>query len=731
MSINRPASKLFSRPIIISAIVVGVICLCLCMIAIIIGVYYLREDTVATITPNSPFTQDLTESNPQTQTWLVMFYFDADDIVLEEDIYFDLNEVELVGSTDRVKMVAQIDRNEEGFSSDGDWTSAHRYYLTQDDDLYSINSQLIADLGEVDMGNSNSLVDFASWAIQSYPADKYVLIMSDHGSGWPGGWSDDSPQDSSGNWIYLNDLASALGRIIDNTGISQFELFGMDACLMSMLEVYNSLEHYTHYAVASQETEPGLGWAFASIMGNLVAQPEMSGADLGRAIVESYVTEDQRILNDEARQRMLSSYGISDEISAGELIQDWSKDITIAAVDLTAMPQLNTSLDNFLYALKNVDQEKVAEARSYTQAFYNVFDDRYPSPYIDLANFADFVVTTTSDQEVIQSTQQLKAAVSGAVIAEKHGDQRQGATGLSIFFPVSELYWDEDLGFDYYTEASRSSASQTLWDDFLAFHYAGQDYGLGKPSRDSRLPAPGAGQVSIEPLTINPTTISPNGTINIQTNITGDQVAQIFIVAMLKHEDRYLAYFIDYIKGNSSQEQNGVVYPIWERTNNKIHINLDWQPAPNGICNGSACAFTVVNPDKYTTDPIDLMYFVEGWYLYTETGEKIEATMYFNNFGEDLIRNIIVNPVGADSVIMPRTLKPQPGDQFIMLDTWWTIDNNGQIKDSYQEGNVLTFVDQPFYFVTGPTDVGEYVVGIMVEDMDGNNTFEFAPLIVR
>jgi len=246
------------------------------------------------------------------------------------------------------------------------------------------------------------------------------------------------------------------------------------------------------------------------------------------------------------------------------------------------------------------------------------------------------------------------------------------------------------------------------------------------------VPAPGAAQVKIAPLTITPTTILPNGTVNIQTDISGEQIANIYIVAMLKHEGRYLAYFIDYIKGDTSQEQNGVSYPVWQRTNNAIHINLDWKPAPDGVCNSLTCAFALLNPDKYTPEPKNLLYFVEGWYIHSETGEKIEAKMYFHNYGDNVIHNIIAYPIGNDTIASPRALFPKPGDQFMMLDTWWTIDNNGQVVDSYQEGNILTFGDEPFYFGTfGDADPGEYAVGIMVEDMDGNLTYQFAPITIK
>jgi hypothetical protein len=77
------------------------------------------------------------------QKWTVMLYQDADDKILEKDIYVDLNEAERTGSTDRVNIVAQVDRYRGGFNGDGDWTSTKRFHVTQDDDLErSLRSRL-------------------------------------------------------------------------------------------------------------------------------------------------------------------------------------------------------------------------------------------------------------------------------------------------------------------------------------------------------------------------------------------------------------------------------------------------------------------------------------------------------------------------------------------------------------------------------------------------------------
>ena len=72
------------------------------------------------------------------------------------------------------------------------------------------------------MSDPRTLVDFVTWAVKTFPADHYVLILSDHGMGWPGGWSDPTPASNAyasaplsqvvGNALYLDQLDAALAR---------------------------------------------------------------------------------------------------------------------------------------------------------------------------------------------------------------------------------------------------------------------------------------------------------------------------------------------------------------------------------------------------------------------------------------------------------------------------------------------------------------------------------------
>ena len=105
------------------------------------------------------------QSTLATREWLVMLYQNADDEVLEQDIFTDLNEAELVGSSDAVTVVAQMDRYDGGFDGDGDWTTVKRFLVMQDDDLTALGSEEIEDLGELNSGDPQTLVDFAVWAM--------------------------------------------------------------------------------------------------------------------------------------------------------------------------------------------------------------------------------------------------------------------------------------------------------------------------------------------------------------------------------------------------------------------------------------------------------------------------------------------------------------------------------------------------------------------------------------
>lgn len=100
--------------------------------------------------------------------WTFMVYLDADNN-LENAGIKDLNEMETVGSSDSLAIIVQMDRIPDYDSSNGNWAETRRYYVTKDNDTENINSDLRENLGELNMGDNNTLSSFVIWAVQTYP----------------------------------------------------------------------------------------------------------------------------------------------------------------------------------------------------------------------------------------------------------------------------------------------------------------------------------------------------------------------------------------------------------------------------------------------------------------------------------------------------------------------------------------------------------------------------------
>jgi len=215
--------------------------------------------------------------------WTVLVHIAADNN-LELAGLSDLNELEAVGSSPQVNIVVQIDRSADYVTLDGDWTETRRYYVQQDDDPETITSPVVSSPGELDSGSADTIADFAIWGIQTYPANKYMLVLWDHG----GGWTSHSSDEDTGSDVTLPDTVAALERIVSETGIGQFEVVGFDMCLMGQLEVYQAIAPFARFGIGSQENEPGAGW-FYVFLDELVRNPAMDGGQLGQHVVDYFM----------------------------------------------------------------------------------------------------------------------------------------------------------------------------------------------------------------------------------------------------------------------------------------------------------------------------------------------------------------------------------------------------------------------------------------------------------
>lgn len=685
--------------------------------------------------PTAPPASPISPTGEKTD-WLVMMYQDADDQILEQDLLTDLNEAERVGSTDQVRIVSQIDRYKGGYTGMGNWTTTKRFLITKDDNLEKIGSPELADLGELDMADGNTLADFITWAVKTYPAKKYALIMSDHGMGWPGGFSDPDPQDLGPDQIalvdafgvdvlWLMEINRALAKARQATGVDKFDLIGFDACLMAQIEIMTMLAQHAQYAVASEETEPALGWAYTQFLGQLAADPSMGGDQLAKNIVTSYIDHDQLIVDPVARRALVKrEYGVTAEVSAQDVADAKGRSVTLAAIDLAAVPTLLGALDELAVSLSQLDQQMVAEARTYAQAYESVFGEEVPPAYIDLGHFAALVAQISNDPAVTASASALFDALQTAVIQERHGPERPGSTGLALYFPSSELYNAQDnLG---YAEVANVFAANSNWNDFLKFHYVGGDV-QGGASRSVRARG---GSVANKPLEIAPITLSaeiatPGQPVKIQSEVKGERLGYVytFIGRILPDEEQLLIEDEDYMFTDNAKDVNGVQYPDWPA--GQVPLTWDWEPNVFAISDGTTSVRALIGPEEY--DQAAPVYAANAKYRPANGDPVIRARLFFRD--SKLTRVIGYNGTGANGGV--REITPQVGDQFTVIESGFNLGQNATEDKFERDGGTLTFNAAPFTIEQIPAPAGSYVVGYIAEDLDGNRFPAFENLFVE
>jgi hypothetical protein len=663
-----------------------------------------------------------------------MMYEDADDEILEEDMVSDMNEAELVGSTDNVTVVAQMDRYEGGFSGSGDWSTTKRFLVTQDDDMRYINSTELADLGEMDMGRSETLKEFIVWAIRSYPASHYALIMSDHGAGWNGGWTDADSGNSHG--MSMQDIDDALSGALTETGLGALDFIGFDACLMGQLESMSTISPHAMYAVGSEETEPSLGWAYAGFLTALNNNPSMNGGELGSVIVDTYISQDVQVVGDPTR---------ADSIGEG---------ITLTAVDLSAIQELNAAVNDLAFALADTDTDTIAEARAYAQSYTSIWWEEIPESYIDLGHFVELLLEGTNDRAVEEAAQNVQIALQRVVINEKHGSDKPASTGLTIFFPNSELYgitFDPSAGYsDMYPDFVGRFATASLWDDFLTYYYTGEpfdpasaDLAVLTPAESSRtdfsqaaaesapqqgatIAAPNAGGITIEPLTASTSELGPRDTVTLSTTITNSNIAYVYYYVAYYDETSgsYLTADQGHVEPGDVKQVGGVFYPDWGN-DPTISVNYDWEPTLYYMSDGNEAndQFAFFEPTVYGETTTTDIYTVRGTYKFVDTGTEMEAEMDFNGDGE--FQGVWGFTGDQNTAGAWHEITPQTGDTFTITEEWLDFDQNpdGEFVDYI--GGTMTFGDAPFYMQAYDAFPGQYALAIGVEDLDGNTYWEF------
>jgi len=131
---------------------------------------------------------------------------------------------------------------------------------------------------------------------------------------------------------------------------------------------------------------------------------------------------------------------------------------------------------------------------------------------------------------------------------------------------------------------------------------------------------------------------------------------------------------------------------------------------------------------SYGASAEQAVYAVDGTYTFSETGETRTAQLLFKD--EYLFQ--VMGFVGNSTAGAASEITPNPGDTFTISYKWMDLDANGKVtKISTTDGDVLTFGSKPFQWKQEWLPSGDYLVGFLVADLDGNVTPVYTTVTVE
>jgi hypothetical protein len=268
------------------------------------------------------------------------------------------------------------------------------------------------------MSKEKTLAEFLAWTKKNYPADRYMLVLWDHGGGLAYGYGQDSlnkrpEKENKYRCISTSEIVSA----IRDSGV-KFDMIGFDACLMQDVEVATAMEPYADYYLASEEVEGGFGWFYTSAFGKLAKDPGLPTEEFAKELISCYDPYNTIIKDDDGKPDTKS---------------------TLSFVDLTMVKPAYEKLSSLFKDVEKAirkDRDNYAAVAVAANSAYT-FDNNLQ---IDLMDFltildkGDYENSICSHEKKVDVLESLRACV-----LFRNGDSAKGINGLALALPYQDI----------------------------------------------------------------------------------------------------------------------------------------------------------------------------------------------------------------------------------------------------------------------------------------------------
>ena len=292
--------------------------------------------------------------------------------------------------------------------------------------------------GTTSMTNSATLSAFIQYCAKNFKANRYALILWDHGSGSVSGYGYDEKNTRSGSMTL-----AGLNTAFENGGV-KFDFIGFDACLMATVENALMCSKHADYLIASEETEPGIGWYYTDWLTALGKNTSMDTLEIGQKICDDFVSK----CNTSCRGQQ-TTLSVIDLAELSHTVPD----------KLTAFSKSVSSM------ISNKEYQTVSAARNGSREFAQ-------SSRIDQVDLTDLCANLNTKES------QALAKVLKEAVKYNRINNISNAHGLSIYFPYNKVSNVDKAVSTYAAIGMDDSYSQAIR-DFAGVEASGQAVASG------------------------------------------------------------------------------------------------------------------------------------------------------------------------------------------------------------------------------------------------------------
>jgi hypothetical protein len=295
-------------------------------------------------------------------------------------------------------------------------------------------TQLESNAGTAAMTDPDNLTSFIKYCKTNYPANRNMLIFWDHGGGSLSGYGYDEKNPRSGSMTL-----AGINTALKNADL-KFDFIGFDACLMATVETDIMLADYADYAIASEETEPGVGWYYTNWLTALNNDTGLSTLDIGKKIIDDFV--DVCAKTCQGQKTTLSL-------------------VDLAELEITVPDSFKSFASSTTELIKNNEYKVVSDARSNVREFAQ----SSKIDQIDLVQFAQSIDT--------QESNELADALLSCVKYNRTSSNMTNAYGISIYFPYKKVS-SVDAAVKTYDQIGLDDEYSDCIKEFASLEVAGQ-----------------------------------------------------------------------------------------------------------------------------------------------------------------------------------------------------------------------------------------------------------------